>query len=832
MNDNFERRAGWIWVNEEKSKNCGNLYVYFRKIFEIKKIPEKLNIWVSSDGKYNLYINGYLIGRGPTRSLPWRQYADKYNISKYLKEGFNSILSVVHTYEKATSWYMPPVGEHAERFGTGGFFLQGSFINDDKEFVIDTNESWKYKISDSWEADTDFGPTGYREIVKINDEISDWEDVDFNESSWGKAVVLIDKGIFGSNPIEPFPLLIESPISGVKETIIEPIDIKYTGRTISSNVSPSIKNIGKYKIKFSGNKSLGSKLMTKTGHGEVFTIDFGKTVIGRICIEVDSYGENGFMDYSYSEWVSKEGNILLTDELEGIHNIIPGNRIYLKKGKNFYESFEKQGFRYMQIVFFNFDKGFKVRALDLRESHYPVNFKGLFKSDNKKFNKIWDISRSTLLTCMQDSYIDCPSREQRNWINDQYIQQLVNYSVFGDYKLARKNLVDAYYSQYENGLIPGAVYSDLSVDRTLNIVDGSLYWILSVWNYYLYSGDRSLIEEVFPGMLKIINWFANYLNGKNLIENIPHWIWLDWTMIEKEGINATINALFSRSLEAVADCCAEIDFKKKGQELLNLKREIDDSLNNLFWDEKRGIYIDSLGSNTDCSTVSQQTNAFMISFNIAPRQRWGRILEHILDPERVKLTYMAEELNYLSRTDISKFNRSTDIVLAQPFLMHFINHAIYKTGKINLVLRNIEDHWGKMLEKGATSWWESWAPDHRFHSLCHAYSTSPGFDLSTYILNIFPLRPGFKEFVLSPNLDLYKSYSIKYPIPDGEVEIDFNRENKDFNLVLKVPKNTICNFKIDKKCLSNLIVNNEKSDERSFKLNPGSYVIEGEYLKK
>ncbi|MCB8991145.1 MAG: hypothetical protein H6665_11025 [Ardenticatenaceae bacterium] len=102
-----------------------NRYVYFRRTFTVDGSVEAANVFVSADGRYQLFVNGRLVGRGPARNHPAHQQADPYNLAPYLQPGRNVIAALVHSYGRETAWYELPHWEQSRAFGSGGFYLQG-----------------------------------------------------------------------------------------------------------------------------------------------------------------------------------------------------------------------------------------------------------------------------------------------------------------------------------------------------------------------------------------------------------------------------------------------------------------------------------------------------------------------------------------------------------------------------------------------------------------------------------------------------------------------------------------------------------------------------------
>ncbi|NLE43517.1 MAG: hypothetical protein GX620_02245, partial [Chloroflexi bacterium] len=133
----FDRRAEWVWRERgivglpnswdprPRQEEEANRYVYFRKEVEIDGDVREANVHVSADARYQLFVNGQLVGRGPSRCNPSWQEVDPHNIKPYLRPGRNVIAALVHSYGRNCVWYELPSWEPACVFGCGGFFLQG-----------------------------------------------------------------------------------------------------------------------------------------------------------------------------------------------------------------------------------------------------------------------------------------------------------------------------------------------------------------------------------------------------------------------------------------------------------------------------------------------------------------------------------------------------------------------------------------------------------------------------------------------------------------------------------------------------------------------------------
>lgn len=79
---------------------------WYRKTFQIKKESLKNTVYINFDGVYmnsEVWVNGHLLGKRPYGYISFR-----YDISKYLKEGENSLaVRVDNALESSARWYHP-----------------------------------------------------------------------------------------------------------------------------------------------------------------------------------------------------------------------------------------------------------------------------------------------------------------------------------------------------------------------------------------------------------------------------------------------------------------------------------------------------------------------------------------------------------------------------------------------------------------------------------------------------------------------------------------------------------------------------------------------------
>lgn len=152
--------------------------------------------------------------------------------------------------------------------------------------------------------------------------------------------------------------------------------------------------------------------------------------------------------------------------------------------------------------------------------------------------------------------------------------------------------------------------------------------------------------------------------------------------------------------------------------------------------------------------------------------------------------------------------------------------ALAKSGDTKDALDIICNYWGKMLELGATTFWEdfdiTWADNasridevvadgkkdihgdfgkHCYkgfrHSLCHGWASGPTAFLSNKVLGVHIQEPGCKKVEIIPDLGGLSWVKGKFPTPYGEIEIEHRMVNEKIETKISAPKEIDVTIKQD-----------------------------------
>jgi hypothetical protein len=787
-------QAEWIWESTWGVPPGGppptNVFVYFRKAFDLDQGDIAAVAHISADSRYQFFVNGHFVGRGPARFDPTWQYYDEYNIATLLRPGRNVVAALVHVYGQPTGWYM--VGRPGFLFECSSHHARGALL------LVKSDATWKYLRAPMWAQQVPrvSGALGFTEVYDAGKEVVGWNLSEFDDSHWKEAHVISrisgdDVPLMDSYPWDnlvprDIPMLMETEVAPTQLMMVGEVQDSLPGATASiahqmSQETPGpLKNCTIENADSLTAKTVGGTTIRTTPDGisdsysAVLVLDFGREVTGRPRLELDGVA-GGVVDMGVCESLA---NGRVTPTRNGLHF----NRFLMRDGPQRWEAFEWDGFRYLQLTVRNCPKPIKLRKVAVNFTSYPVGNRGSFESSDSMLNKIWETSRYTVQLCMHDAYEDCPNREQRQWVGDAYVETKVNYSVFGDSKLAAKYLRQIAQSQRSDGIVmmfwPGdGLGGELS---RLNIKDFVLHWISTVWEYYRFTGDQEMVRELFPNIVKALRWFEQRIDSDGLLSSIPPWIFGDWAPIDRRGRNTILNALYYNILRESAQMATLVGDEATTRKYQSLAERAKVGINKHLWDERRGVYVDSEVDGVMSQRVGQQANAVCLLYDIAKPEKRPRILSYIFDPERTKLT---EKYNPEQTT----FDETKDVVQAQPFFMHWVNAALGHIGEFDRMVQLIRGLWGKMIDAGATTIWELWSRD---ASECHGWSATPAYDLMTYILGVRGGTAGFSEFAVEPHPAGLEWARGVFPSVKGDIPVSWRSSEEEFRIEGSLPAAT------------------------------------------
>lgn len=95
-------KAIWIWENGQEN---ADEYADFMASFSLENLDEPVNLRLSADSNYAVYVNGKLAAFGQYADFPHCKVADTHDITAYCHAGENTVLFTVWYYGVASATY-------------------------------------------------------------------------------------------------------------------------------------------------------------------------------------------------------------------------------------------------------------------------------------------------------------------------------------------------------------------------------------------------------------------------------------------------------------------------------------------------------------------------------------------------------------------------------------------------------------------------------------------------------------------------------------------------------------------------------------------------------
>lgn len=480
--------------------------------------------------------------------------------------------------------------------------------------------------------------------------------------------------------------------------------------------------------------------------------DFGRETFGYVTLQQPTgtgtiqlyYGESPeeALDTAYCETLDR-----LQVEAGWITDLATGDT---QPVADAYTLANSKAFRYVYVVC---DGGVDVRRVSMQYEFMPETYRGSFRCNDDELNRIWQVGAYTMHLTTREFFIDGIKRDRWVWSGDAIQSYLMNYYLFFDRETVKRTI----------WLLRG---KDPVTSHCNTIMDYTFYWFLSVYDYYLYTGDKHFVAQLYPRMQSLMDYVLGRTNANGMVEGMAgDWVFIDWAdgYLDKKGELSFEQVLFCKSLETMALCAdlagSTADQAKYGRLASDLRAKLEPA----FWNEERQALVHSRIGGQQTEAVTRYANMFATFFGYLDESKQQAIKRSVL-------------LN-------------DDILhITTPYMRFYELEALCALGEQAAVMQEMKAYWGGMLREGATSFWEKYNPQEQGaqhlamygrpygKSLCHAWGASPVYLLGKYYLGVRPTKPGYAEFLIEPSLGGLQWMEGTVPTPQGDIYVYMDRK--------------------------------------------------------
>ncbi len=430
-----------------------------------------------------------------------------------------------------------------------------------------------------------------------------------------------------------------------------------------------------------------------------------------------------------------------------------GNTYRLELNDQLYE-----GVRFGWIHIHSLKKPAHISSVRLVCQIKPTNYEGSFACSDTLLTRIWYTGAYTVkLNLLQDHFgaILMERSDRHSWTGDAHTSQAASMVAFGNFDFVKTNL--RYTSTQFNG-----------------IASYSLYWVLSLIDYYRYTGDKELLDEMHENACnKLDIAYEHY--GKNPRLSFYGWDERLGAGFENASCDESQNAYKMLSIRAWNEYSEILEQAGYQEVAAKYKKYAEEKINSLRADNK---WIEQLNVHSGADAV----NAGFIN-----KEEENRLLDRVFSNRMQRLSY-------------------------SPFNQYFIIQALARANSYDKALNTIDDCWGGQIRYGATTFFEVFRPSWNdiskpndapinnqcgYTSFTHPWSAGVTKWLSEEILGIKPTSAGFAKFIIKPHLSSEVTWVKGHtPTPHGKIEVAFDIKSGKHSF--SVPENTVATVAIPK----------------------------------
>jgi alpha-L-rhamnosidase len=690
-----------FWIGSAHPFDLHEVYLDFRRTFQIEENPQGTRLSLTADSRYKLWINGRFVARGPARCYPSAQSVDELDIAPYLRPGMNVL--AVQVYQPGYSHFA-----YVHRAASG---LLANLVCDGVN-VLATDASWRVRRNPSFSSLVPrvsiYGSGVEERDLSREDE---WTRAAYDDSQWSSARIVAPVGGYPWTGFEPraVALLVE------REIAMKLLETRGGTRVVDSDAHLSLRQ---------GWSAARSQTITKddagwfsielaAGQAAYWLHDLGRDYACQGYAEVEGASGGESLSVSYAEKF-RDGELVLSDPADYCRVRLT-DHWKLRTGSQVAESFALRGGRYLLFQLVGpAVAGFKIR-FHTRIAEYPLEITRSFRPSDPMLSSIITLCEETFRACLLDGFVDSTWRESSQWTGDALPQALIMAALSDDVRPLRRVIEMAGQGAYPDGILPSVLPGEV---HAYTIVDYNFMWVELLSAYWKLTRDLDFIMGMWTTLVRLLERFARDVNEEGLIISQPgRRLFLDWAPVSRNEPNAIFNLHYLLALRVAAELADGVDETVEAGRWRGRADALRGAVRAAFRRDDRW-YDDK--AQTTCSQLAA-------SFALLSRATERDEEEALLD---------AIAARSLDEDDSPSPDK---MVLASPFMHHYIFEALRRGGRAREVVEIVRRRWGRWVKAGCPTAWENWNVDFPDGSQCHAFSAHPLYHLAEIARESGPL---------------------------------------------------------------------------------------------
>lgn len=704
----------------------------FGREFTIEKEVESAMLYISGLGYYEAYLNGmkisdYFLDTG------WTAYDKQvlynvHDISNLIENGNNKFGAIV-----GNGWYnLPPLKFWGRHIFRNALVSGRPILKAQLRIRYADGSTETISTDENWKVTQTpvlRNSIFLGEHYDASREDGGWHGLKDETSEWGPAYIV-------SGPM---------------------------GR-MSVQASPSIRIY----------KEITPKSITKQPD-EKYLFDMGENFAGIVRINVKGGTKGQKISLRYGEDISPDGTINVMTSVAGqikgpgvggpgAPDIAWQEDSYIVKGgeepEEWNPRFTFHSFRYVEISGWpGIPDAENLTGLALAAD---LDRHGSFSCSNTMFNRLYEVIDRTFLSNVFSVQSDCPAREKLGYGGDIVAtaeSYLYNYNMHTFYKKAVQDFAND--QRKSGGITETAPHVGIS-DRGPSLESGPLGWQLAypylIKQLYEFYGDTSLIKDHFENLERQIQFLSDKAQDGLYSIGLS-----DHESLDEKPVALTSSLFYYHHVKLFAEFAGILGKKEIQEEYITNQEEIKQKIIRKFIREDGQV---------DNGTQTAQIFALwyqLIDDDDLKRRLVGKLEEALIKEEwHISTGIFGTKMLFDVLRDIKKEDWAYKVANQRTF-----------------------PGWGYMLDRGATTLWETWVYSDNVFSHNHPMFGSVNEWFYRSVLGINSLSPGFKTIKIKPGFSNGLTWaSGHYQSAYGVIGSKWSIQNGNLKLDVEIPVNT------------------------------------------
>lgn len=424
--------------------------------------------------------------------------------------------------------------------------------------------------------------------------------------------------------------------------------------------------------------------------------------------------------------------------------------------------------RYIELRVQTANEALSLESLQLEETGYPLAPTSEFAASDSRLADAMPPMIRVMQMCMHETYMDCPYYEQMMYIGDTRLEVLATYVLTNDDRMPRKAL--QMFDASRRASTVGLTLSRWPVRHNQVIPPFSLWWLGMVHDFAMWRGDPGFVRSMMPGVHAVVDAFDGWMGESGLLEPPPGWNFTDWALpwrswdpprapaagmppAADRAPSGILNWQLVYSLSKVAELEEWLGEPERASRARRRARELAERTDAAFWDAARGLYADDL----DRTSFSEHAQCIALLSGHLPAHRLDQLRKGLLN--------------------------DASLVRATVYFAHYLFEAYRVLDAMDAMLAQLT-LWFGFSAQGLHTTPEAPEPT---RSDCHAWGAHPLYHYHSTILGVKPARFGFDSVKIEPRLGALSWARGATPHPRGIIRTEFRRSGSNMSWKVSLP---------------------------------------------